>query len=142
MTMALDRTIFDEPHYESLELLAAVALADGNAEPAFMLADRRCRIAPVPEAHCYVLRGEASYQMGAKADAIADMAKALDIAPDNIAANRRMLAWAGDDLQLRAARNLVDHSRDPPLLSKAIQVLQEHGRRRFANVTVRSDTIE
>ena len=142
MTMAVDRTIFDEPHYESLELLAAVALADGNIAPAFKLADRRCRIAPVPEAHCYVLRGEASYQMGAEADAIADMARALDIAPDNIAANRRMLAWAHDDQQVKAARALIDHSRDPSLLAKAIQILQERGQRRFANVTVRGDTIE
>ena len=38
MTMAVDRTIFDEPHYESLELLAAVALAAGNVAPAFKLA--------------------------------------------------------------------------------------------------------
>src|ERR1700722_7177480 len=123
MTMAVDRTIFDEPHYESLELLAAVALADGNIVPAFKLADRRCRIAPVPEAHCYVLRGEASYQMGAKADAIADMAKALDIAPNNIAANRRMLAWASGDQQIKAARALIEHGRDPSLLPRAIQVL-------------------
>jgi O-antigen biosynthesis protein len=140
--MAVDRTIFDEPHYESLELLAAVALAEGNVEPAFKLSDRRCRIAPIPEAHCYVLRGEASYQMGAKADAITDMAKALDIAPDNIAANRRMLAWASGDKQVKAARALIDHSRDPSVLSRAIHVLQQHGQRRFANVTVRDDTIE
>jgi O-antigen biosynthesis protein len=142
MTMAIDRTIFDEPHYESLELLAAVALADGNIEPAFKLADRRCRIPPVPEAHCYVLRGEASHQMGAKADAIADMAKALDISPNNVAANRRMLAWASGDQRIRAARNLIEHERDPSLLSKAVQVLLEHGQREFANVTVHDDAIE
>jgi hypothetical protein len=28
--MADDRTIFDEPHHQSLELLAAQALSDGN----------------------------------------------------------------------------------------------------------------
>src|SRR5579862_6417541 len=142
MTMTVDRTIFDEPHYESLELLAAVALADGNIAPAFKLADRRCRIPPVPEAHCYVLRGEASYQMGAKADAIGDMAKALDIAPDNIAANRRMLAWANGDQQIKAALTLIDYDRDLSSLSKTIQVLQEHGQRKFASVTVRGDTVE
>ncbi len=140
--MAVDRTIFDEPHYESLELLAAVALADGNIAPAFKLADRRCRIPPVPEAHCYVLRGEASYKMGAKADAIADMAKALDIAPGNIAANRRMLAWANGDQQIKAALNLIDYERDLSLLTKPIQVLREHGQRRFANVTTYDDAIE
>jgi GT2 family glycosyltransferase len=142
MTMAVDRTIFDEPHYESLELLAAVALADGNIVPAFKLADRRCRIPPVPEAHCYVLRGEASYKMGAKADAIADIVKALDIAPGNIAANRRMLAWANGDQQINAALNLIDQERDLSLLAKAIQILQERGQGRFANVTVYDDAIE
>jgi O-antigen biosynthesis protein len=142
MMMAVDRTIFDEPHYESLELLAAVTLADGNMAPAFKLADRRCRIPPIPEAHCYVLRGEASYQMGARADAIANIAEALDIAPDNIAANRRMLAWATGDRQLKAARTLIERARDPSLLAKALQVLQEHGQRRFASVTAYDDAIE
>jgi O-antigen biosynthesis protein len=142
MTMAADRTIFDEPHYESLELLAAVALADGNIGSAFKFADRRCRIPPVPEAHCYVLRGEASYQMGAKVDAITDMVKALDIAPDNIAANRRVLAWANGREQIKAALTLVDHDRDLSLLSKAIKILQEHGHGKFANVTVHDDAIE
>src|ERR1700733_15734798 len=101
MTMAADRTILDEPHHQSLELLAARALADGNLEPAFKYADRRCRILPAPEPHCYVLRGEASFQMGARGDAIADVEKALEIAPDDIAANRRMLAWAKGSRQIR-----------------------------------------
>jgi len=93
--MADDRTIFDEPHHQSLELLAAQALAAGNIAAAFRLADRRCRILPTPEPHCYLLRGDASYNLGAKTAAIADVTKALEIAPDNVAANRRMLAWAG-----------------------------------------------
>ena len=74
--MAGDRTIFDEPHHQSLELLATEALADGNIVAAFKFADRRCRILPLPDAHCYVLRGEASFQMGAKTSAIADPAQA------------------------------------------------------------------
>jgi O-antigen biosynthesis protein len=140
--MAVDRTIFDEPHHESLELLAAVALADGNIAPGFRMADRRCRIAPVPEAHCYVLRGEASYQMGAKADAVADIAEALEIAPDNIAANRRMLTWAKGRRQLKAALTLVGHEHDTAFLSKAILVLRQHGHRKFARVTIHDDAIE
>jgi GT2 family glycosyltransferase len=142
MTMAVDRTIFDEPHYESLELLAATALANRNIGPAFQLADRRCRILPVPEAHCYVLRGEASYQMGARADAIADITKALEIAPDNIAANRRMLAWSNGDQQTKAALTLIDHERDFTSLSRAVQVLFEQGHRNFAGVVVYDHTIE
>lgn len=91
--MVGDRTIFDEPHHQSLELLAAQALAAGDAVTAFKLADRRCRILPMPEAHCYLLRGDASYSLGATQAAVADLVKALDVAPDGIAANRRMLAW-------------------------------------------------
>ena len=64
--MGPDRTIFDEPHYQSLELIAATALADGDPRAAFKFADRRCRILPVPEPHCYVLRGEASFRLELK----------------------------------------------------------------------------
>ena len=42
--------------------------------------------------------------MGAKAAAIADIAKALEIAPNNIAANRRMLAWATEPQQETTGR--------------------------------------
>ena len=51
--MIIDRTIFDEPHCQSLEILAAQALAEDDAAAAFRLADRRCRIQPTPEPHCY-----------------------------------------------------------------------------------------
>src|ERR1700756_2841060 len=101
--MIIDRTIFDEPHCQSLEILAAQELAKDDAAAAFRLADRRCRIQPAPEPHCYVLRAEALYRLGAKAAALTDLAKAIDIAPDNIAANRRMLAWADGAEQMRAA---------------------------------------
>ena len=46
--MANERTIFDEPHYQSLEFLAAQALSKGDIPTAFKLADRRCRILPAP----------------------------------------------------------------------------------------------
>ena len=140
--MAVDRTIFDEPHYESLELLAALALADGNIAPAFELADRRCRILPTPEAHCYVLRGEASYQMGRKADALADIAEALEIAPDDIAANRRMLTWAEGRQQMKAALTLIRFENDFVFLSRAMSILQKRGQRKFGRVEINEDTIE
>jgi hypothetical protein len=142
LKMAGDRTIFDEPHHQSLELLATQALAEGNAATAFKLADRRCRILPVPEPHCYVLRGEASFQMGAKAPAIADIARALEIAPDNIAANRRMLAWARGPQQKRAAFALIAQEQQFNSLRKVIQVLRNDGQRNLANVTVLEDAIE
>jgi hypothetical protein len=77
--MAGNRTIFDEPHYQSLEFLAAQALAEGNLATAFRFADRRCRILPMPESHSYVLRAETSFRMGAKTNAIADLVTALEI---------------------------------------------------------------
>src|SRR6185437_2215156 len=97
------RTIFDEPHFQSLELLAARALAAGNAPTAFKFADRRCRILPLPEPHAYVLRAEASYRMGAVQAAITDLLKAIEIAPEDTAANRRLLAWGTAEQRNQAA---------------------------------------
>ena len=142
MKTADDRTIFDEPHHQSLELLAARALADGNIATAFRLADRRCRILPAPEPHCYVLRGEASYNLGHKAAAIADAAKALEIAPDNVVANRRMLVWADGKQQLLAALAIVRHDHNLKSVRHAAQILQNKGQRTFANVTIFGEVIE
>jgi O-antigen biosynthesis protein len=142
MTMVDVRTIFDEPHHQSLELLAAQALAENNVTAAFKLADRRCRILPLPESHSYVLRGEASYRLGDKAAAIADIARALEIAPDNVPANRRMLTWANGLQQSQAARAIIGHESDFALLRLALQTLQANGQRFFARVVVLEGTIE
>lgn len=142
MKTADDRTIFDEPHHQSLELLAAQALAEGNVAAAFRLVDRRCRILPTPEPHCYVLRGEAFYNLGNKAAAIADVAKALEIAPDNVAANRRMLAWADGALQLQAAVAIVRYDHNLNSARNAAQIIQRNGQHTFANLTVFEDAIE
>jgi len=140
--MAGDRTIFDEPHFQSLELLATKALVEGDPLAAFKFADRRCRILPLAEPYCYVLRGEAAFQMGAKAAAIADLKKALEIAPDDIAANRRMLAWAEGSQRKRAALTLIDYDRDFNTLRQAIHILQKEGQRNFAKITVLENAIE
>jgi len=140
--MAVKRTIFDQPHHQSLELLATQALADGNISRAFKFADRRCRILPLPEPHCYVLRSEALFRMGAREIAISDLAKALEIAPDDLGANRRMLAWARGQQQKHAARTLIGRERNFDVLRKAIHILMEDGQRNFANVIVTEETIE
>ena len=140
--MAGDRTIFDEPHYQSLELLATKALVEGDPLAAFKFADRRCRILPLAEPYCYVLRGEAAFQIGAKAAAIADLKKALEIAPDDIAANRRMLAWAGGSQRKRAALALINYDRDFNTLREAIHILQNEGQRNFAKITVLDNEVE
>ena len=140
--MAGDRTIFDEPHHQSLEFLAARALADGNIAEAFKFADRRCRILPLPEPHCYILRAEAFHAMGVKKAEIDDLLKALEIDPDNIAANRRMLAWGRGPQQVRAANSLIAHERNFDTLGNAIKILQAEGKRNFASATIRDDAIE
>ena len=68
-----DLAIFAEPHHQALELLSAKALASGDIASAFQLSDRRCRIAPLAEPHCFVLRADALYRMGRKEDALADI---------------------------------------------------------------------
>src|SRR5271155_6225900 len=140
--MAADRTIFDEPHYQSLEFLAARSLADGNPAPAFKFADRRCRILPVPEPHCYVLRAEAHFQIGGAADAIADIARALEINPYDLPANRRMLEWTRGHQQLTAALTLVEREHEIGPLRHAICILLEHGYRNLVGATVLDDAIE
>ena len=118
-------------------------LSDGNIATAFKLADRRCRILPAPEPHCYVLRGEASFRLGAKADAIADIAKALEIAPDNIAANRRKLAWAKRPQQrIQAAFALVGREKILSLCAKPSRFCEQNGERNFAHLTIFADAIE
>ena len=109
---------------------------------AFKYADRRCRIIPVPEPHCYVLRGEASFRLGDKEGAIADIRMALEIAPDDIAANRRMLAWGRGPEQTKAACALVRRDRDFDYLRKAVGLLRAKGQKQFARVTVLDDAVE
>jgi tetratricopeptide (TPR) repeat protein len=100
-------TIFDEPHHLALELLAAKALADNNAERAFELSDRRCRIRPTPQPHCYLLRAEASFRLGQKSYALDDLGKVLETSPDDLEANRRMLVWSKGRRRRTAAVSLL-----------------------------------
>src|SRR5215831_12023287 len=136
------RTIFDQPHHQSLELLAARGLANNDLASAFRLADRRCRILPLPEAHSYVLRAAARHRRGDTAGAIADLGKALEIAPDDLAANRRMLTWADGLPQSDAARSVIEHDSHPAMLQQAVRVLHRHGQRTFARLDVSEDGID
>jgi GT2 family glycosyltransferase len=140
--MVSDPSFFEEPHHQSLELLAMKALAQGDVEAAFAFADRRCRVSPAPEAHSFVLRAEASIRMGDPHAAVSDITNALRLAPDDIGANRRMLAWAAGPAQLRAAAALIGGERDFDVLRKAIAVLRRGRRRAIANFTVLDDAIE
>ena len=74
-----------------------------------------------------MLRAEALYRMGERAGAVADLATALRIAPEDLAANRRMLAWGKPRQQAAAARTLIDCERDPRILRQAIALLRKSG---------------
>ena len=80
-----------------LERMAAQALTAKDYFAAFKYADRRCRVDPSSAAHCFVLRAEANWRLERKEAAMADLAEALLVDPSDLAANRRMLAWAIDD---------------------------------------------
>jgi O-antigen biosynthesis protein len=136
------RTIYDEAHWVSLELLAVDALRTGDVAAAFKLADRCCRISPQPKALSYVLRGEAAFRMGKTAVAMSDISRALEIAPNNRAACRRMLAWGEGLPRRRAAEALIVNERDFEVLRRAINVLRSEGQRAFTKVTILDDVIE
>jgi GT2 family glycosyltransferase len=118
---------FGGPHHQALELLCVKALARGDIETAYRLSDRRCRIRPLAEAHCFVLRAEALHRMGERAAALADLEAAIQIAPDDLAANRRILAWGETGQQIAAARTLIDHDRDERIRRRAATVLRASG---------------
>jgi O-antigen biosynthesis protein len=142
LIMNADPTIFDTPHHQALELLALRALSTGRAKTAFELADRRCRVAPSPNAHCYLLRAEASYRMGEIAEAISDLERALEISPQDILVNRRMLAWAAGLRQQAAAVAILAGDRDNDALRTALALLHKLGQRAFASVAVLEDVIQ
>jgi O-antigen biosynthesis protein len=139
--MTSDLVIFEEPHHQALELLSLQALASGDIATAFRLSDRRCRIKPLPEPHCYVLRGDALFRMGEKQAALGDIVRAIEITPNDIAANRRMLAWCDGPRQHEAAIALIAHDRDAETLLQAMAVLRGKGGAAFASAKIATDTV-
>jgi GT2 family glycosyltransferase len=137
-----DITGLAAPHHQALEILSASALARGDVKAAFRLSDRRCRIRPFPEAHSYVLRAEALRQMGETGAALEDLERACAIAPDDLAANRRLLAWGHAQQKLAAAKALIDCERDPVVLRDAIAVLSEGGQRAVAVLRPCGESVE
>src|SRR5215218_5032318 len=100
-----ERVRFFDPlqHYQALSSAAAEALVQGNLLKALAFADRRCRIPPAIVADDYVLRAEALHRLGHVEAALKDVALALDRDPENLPANRRMLAWGQDERRRKAA---------------------------------------
>lgn len=118
-----------------LERMAAQAITDQDFLAAFKYADRRCRIG-ASAAHCFVLRAEANWQLKRREAAMADLAEALLIDPSDLAANRRMLAWATDDRRQAAATNLIGRDSNPTILRAAIEELRRAGNRHWTACSV------
>ena len=135
-------TLFDEDrHGLALESLALQALSDGNLAEAYKFADRRCRILPLAEVHHYTLRGEVSYRMGYADAARADIMRALELAPNDLSANRRMLAWGSGQAQIEAAQRLVNAEPDFVGIASAIAVLRQTGKQNFAAIRCTDTTV-
>ena len=113
-----------------------------DAMAAVEFADRRCRISPPPSAHSHVLRGDALYRAGDLGGAVSALEQALTLAPEDLAANRRMLAWATGEASRDAAAVLVRVERDMGTLRLAIERLRGEGRRHFASCSVLEDEID
>lgn len=116
-----------EQHPAALERAAIACLARGELDEAFRLADRRCRILPVAQARHYTLRAEIAHRSGFAAAALKDISKALVLAPDDLAANRRLMQWADDEQREAAARRLIELDRDMTVLGEAIARLKAKG---------------
>ncbi|MGJ5206457.1 glycosyltransferase [Bradyrhizobium sp. HKCCYLR20261] len=123
-------------HHLRLERLAAKALAAEDYASAFKHADRRCRIDPPAPAHCFVLRAEAAWRLGQRDTALADLARALAIAPHDIGANRRLLAWADDDGRRQAARELLASDTGHASLRSAMAILRDGGETCWAALSI------
>ncbi len=122
--------------YVMLERMAAQALAAKDYFAAFKYADRRCRVDPSSAAHCFVLRAEANWRLERKEAAMADLAEALLVDPSDLAANRRMFAWATDDRRRTAAADLIGRDSNPAVLRLAIEELRQAGYRHWAAYSV------
>ncbi|MGJ4952596.1 glycosyltransferase [Bradyrhizobium sp. HKCCYLS20291] len=123
-------------HHLRLERLAARALAAEDFVASFKYADRRCRIDPPPQAHCFVLRAEAAWRLGQRDSALADLARALQIAPHDIGANRRLLAWADEDGRRQAANELLLSDTGNASLRTAMAILRDAGETCWAALSI------
>ena len=129
------------PHHQGLELATIAALQRDDVMAAVEYADRRSRISPPPTAHSHVLYGEALFRAGDRRGAVAALKQALRLAPEDLAANRRMLVWAEGEASRDAAVVLVRNDRDLATLRRAIERLREDGRRDFASCLALDDEI-
>jgi GT2 family glycosyltransferase len=120
--MTLSSHPVGQAEHLTLEMGAVRALAERDFAAAFRMADRRCRISPPAEAHAYVLRAEAAFRIGQRRGAITDLRRAVAIAPNDIPANRRLLAWGRGKRRRDAALALIASDSDARILAEAVSV--------------------
>ncbi len=123
-------------HAACLEKLCLGAMMRGDAERAFRCIDRRCRIAPAPAAYHFLLRAEALEARSERAAALESLQVAIELAPFDIQANRRMLAWGQGPQRLRAAQILCERDDDRAALIEAAKVLKRGGRQAVGSIRV------
>jgi GT2 family glycosyltransferase len=118
------RSLLDpEHHLTALEALAGQALRERKFARAFALADRRCRIRPIAEASHFLTRAAALTHLGDRDLAYRDVRRALEIEPENIIANRSLLASPSREERNGAARTLVRLDKRPFVLKEALAAL-------------------
>ncbi|WP_456860371.1 tetratricopeptide repeat protein [Bradyrhizobium sp. USDA 4503] len=129
MTAAARRIAFTSKtlHHVDLERAAVGALEARDFRLAFALADRRCRILPHPGARAHLLRAEALFHLDLRDAAIASVARALELEPDDLVAARRMMAWGDDLQQIEAARSVTRRDDDPDSVRAALLLLEQSG---------------
>ncbi|WP_338698683.1 glycosyltransferase [Bradyrhizobium sp. 26S5] len=121
-------------HHIDLERAAVRALEARDFRLAFALADRRCRILPHADARAHLLRAEALFHLDLLDAAVASVARALELEPDDLVAARRMMAWGDGADQIDAARSVARRDDDPDSVRGALLLLEQAGQDSYARV--------
>jgi hypothetical protein len=79
--------------------------------------------------------------MGDGKGPMAEISRALELAPEDIQANRRMLTWGDGPAQRAAARMLIARDPEPAVLLDSMNVLRRSGARAVASLRVFDDVI-
>lgn len=123
-------------HPATTTRLVTLALAKQDLALALMLAERRCRLTTPSDAIDHVLRAELLNRSGDRDAARADILRGLDIAPDDIFANRKQLQWAAPADAAIAAARLLEFDRDPTITASAVATLGKSGITAIARASV------
>jgi GT2 family glycosyltransferase len=116
--------------------LALAALSSGDIDEAFRFIDRRCRVLPPANTNHYILRAEILMQKAEPSAALESIVAALKTAPEDLQANRRMLAWGKASQRINAARILCKIDDHPPVLVEAAKALRRMGQRAIGSIRV------